>query len=672
MPTLAMLGFLALWMAWGAVAAVGLPVLAHLLSKTRYREVVFPAARLVQQAVAATSRIETPRHRLLMLLRWLVLMLLVLAFMRPQWVPDAKAGGDSEQGIALVLLIDASASMQRVQDGATLYDRALREAQQLIDQLDPTRDVAAVIAVDDTPASLLPEATAQFSLLRKRLVANEPGYTHANWSAAVANALRLLDDEARAVRVVTLSDQQGSQPDLSFLAYGKPDAGIGHVRLAGPTDNIAIRLVDIRPYPAIAGRPVSATVEVRHFGDQPTTIQLSARFTGQTVEQSLALAPGETRRTTFQLPAANGEREVIEITLDTPDAIQADNITGAILPIQSETRALIVHDANANAASIAKRLATLLNPGEVAGVTLPEVDALAIADAQAVLASADPASLRTVVLINQDPLPDVLSQSLESYAQAGGGVVQFVTDDATNPGQTTTASAIDFDLQPLHLFEGPARAGLASLPWPGVSNSAIDAGARPILIDELERVIVAEMLRGRGRLIAINAALSAEPGGLLAQPAFVVLFNELCRYASPGLALPPPPKPGEPIPNVLRNAAQILVADGADPEAAVFTAPGPYAAMDQSGLVTDLIYVTLDPEESDTRMPTIWNNASAGINSDAAPSSDGSGSATALRDNPIELWPYLVFVVLGLVATESLLLRRFAGPRSGETQGGVA
>lgn len=655
-----MIGFVSPWMAWGALAAVGLPVSAHLLSKTRYREVVFPAARLVQQAVFATSRIETPRHRLLMLLRCLILLLLVLVFMRPQWTPDARAI-DDEQGIALILLIDASASMKRAADGATLYDRAQREAQRLLGQLDPARDVAAVIRVDHAPASLLPEATAQFSLLAERLNSTQPGYTHTNWPAAIALAQRLTRDEPRAVRLVTFSDQQGEQPAI--------DAD--HIPIPGPIDNTAIRLVDVRPYPAIQGQPITATVEVRHFGDQPLTAQLVAAIAANTSTQSLEVKTGATRRFELQLDPIQ-EGALLQITLDSPDAISADNITGAWLPVQTQTRALVVHDASNASATIAKRFATLLNPGEVAGVTLPTVQTLGVNEVQAALASADAATLRTIVLINQGQLPDALSQSLETYAQAGGGVIQFVSDAAVDPSRSTTASGIDFDLEPLRLFEGPARAGLAALPWPGVGNTPIDERAMPILMDELERVIVAEMPRERGRLIAINAALSPEPGGLLAQPAFVVLFNELCRYASPGPALPVPVKPGEPIPPQLLNAAQIETPNDADATADRYTAPGAYAALNLRGEIEAVAWAQLALDESDTRGQSDWSRTPVVTNSAAVQPGVSDGLAASLRQNPIELWPYFVLAMLGLVATESLLLRRFSGPRAAVLQGGVA
>ncbi|MBX2853054.1 MAG: BatA domain-containing protein [Phycisphaeraceae bacterium] len=670
-PALALVGFVAPWMAWGAAVAVGLPILAHLLSRTRYKEVAFPAARLVKQAVAATSRIETPRHRLLMLLRWLVLLVLVLAFMRPQWTPKALAG-EKEQGIALVLLVDASASMQRAAGGATLYDRALREAQRLIDQLDPSRDVAAVVRVDHAPASLLPETTAQISLLSDRLIGTKPGYTHANWAGALATAQRLVVGEPRTVRLITISDQQGEQPGTSAALAEQHSTPVDHVRIEGPTDNTSVRIVDVRPYPAIAGQPVTATAEAQHYGESTVSLRLACRFGLSQINREITLEPRTSQRVDFTLPAAAGGRELIQIRLDQADEMPSDNLTGRALSVQERTAALVIHDPSAASEAIAPRLATLLNPGRIEGVTLPSVETMPIAEAERAIQSADPTLLRTVVLVNVSALPDVLSQSLEAYARAGGGVVQFVIDDDAT-GQTTTAAGVNFDLGPLRIFEGPARAGLAALRWQGVGNAPIDQRATPILMDEQERVIVAEMQRGRGRLIAINATLTPEPGGLLAEPSFVVLFNELCRYASPGPALPEPARPGDAIPARLLNADRFVVAKNADPDATVFTAPGRYAGMDGSGFVQELVFVELDPSESDTSTPPVWSAAHQSDANNTAPSDWPAGSKAApLRDNPIELWPYLVLGVLGLAACESLLLWRFAGTARSAMQGGAA
>ena len=659
-PCVAMIGFVSPWMAWGTVAAVGLPVLAHLLSKTRYREAVFPAARLVQQAISATSRIETPRHRLLMLLRFLVLMLLVLAFMRPQWTPDAKAI-DEQQGIALVLLIDASASMQRSADGATLYDRAAQQAQRLLDQLDPTRDVAAVIRVDHAPASLLPEPTAQLSLLSERLSATDPGYTHTNWPAAIALAQRLTRDEQRTLRVITLSDQQGEQPD----------AALDHIRINGPTDNTAVRLVDVRPYPPIAGRPITAETELTHFGDQPRTVQLRASLRDTTQTQSLILQPGESRRIvlTFEPPAEG--QATLRVSINAGDAIAADDSAGISMKVRDGWRARVLYD-RPETKSLAEQFATMLRPGEVEGLALPTVQIDTLDNALQRLNQADPAELRTVVTISTRQLDPATQQAVISYVERGGGVVGLTVYIPATNKPPMIAGAIDFSLEPLRVFEGPARAGLAALTWPYASPWPLGGGGVHLLQSADGTPLVHETTIGRGRRIALASHFSLAQGGLLAEPAFVVLFNELCRYASPGPAVPAPAKPGDPIPTRLLDAAQTVVAEGADVDAKVFTAPGPYGGMDESGFVTELMFAELDPDESDTRTPSTWLSATASSNTAAAESNSSTAIAASLRDNPIELWPYFVLGVLGLVATESLLLRRFAGPRPMSAQGGAA
>lgn|GEM_PF-2469329 len=668
---LAMLSFVAPWMAVGAVAAVGLPLLAHLLSRTKYREVTFPAARLVQKAVAATSRIEHPRHRLLMLLRWMILLLLVIAFMRPQWLPEAKAR-DHADGVALVVLIDASASMQRTIDGATLYERAVREAQTLMSGLDPSRDVAAVIRVDRQGQSLLPEPTAQLSLLSDRLRETQPGYTSADWSRALATAQRQIKIAQRPGTVITISDQQAEAPGLEDDTDTSPISSLRHVRIDGPTENTAVRLVDLHPYPPIAGQPITATVDVNHFGNQPRTTSLTASLGDTTTERTLTLSPGSSQRIELRLPTPNASSATLRVTLDSQDAIQSDNTTGIPLSLQSNARVMIVHDASPASFALAKRVATLVNPGEVPGTALPTVDLNSASEAIAKLKVADASSLRTVILLNAANMPEALSPALEAYCQSGGGVVQFVADP-TDRNQTTTAANIDFSLPALRVFEGPARGGLAALEWPGVDNAPLNEQAKPLLVDTEGRTIIAALNRSRGRVVAINAVLSTGPGGLLAEPAFVVLFNELCRYASPGPALPDPIRPGDPMPSTLQDAEQKRFPTNANLSTAIYSAPGQYAGVDPRGSMVDERWVELDPAESDTTSGPAWVSPEGGGASATDPSTPSSADlAHTIRPNPTELWPYLVLSVLLLVASESLLLARFAGARRPAGQGGAA
>ncbi len=679
---LAMLTFVSPWWAAGAVLAVALPLVAHLLSRAKYREVLYPATRLVRQAVEQTTRIERPRHRLLMLLRWLLLLLVVLAFMRPRWLPQAEANSD-RRGVCLIVLIDASASMHRVEDGATLYERALRRADDLLNDLDPSRDAASVVRVGREPAPVLPGPTTDLTRLRGALNSTRPTYESADWAAGVAAAQRIAGQGDRRARILVISDQQGDGPGFPLESSALSGVSIGHIRIDGPADNTAVRLIDVSPYPPIANRPVTATVGIDHFGDQPRMLRLSATLGGAEAQRMAAFGPGISRLVEFELPAGPPGAKRLRIGFDANDALAFDDMTGRVLDVQDSSEVLVIHGAGDSSAVLASRIAATLNPTGDAGTGLPRVRLAEPDTAASLLEAADPSRLRTAVLLSAKLADEALGRAVQAYLNRGGGVVVFIADVRHAARQTamplpllitanagyseidTPAASIDFQGEPLRIFEGPGRAGLASLVWPGVDPARADPGSERLLRGEDDTPIVVAQSHGRSRLIAINTSLSPGPGGLLAEPAFVVLFNELCRYASPGPVLPPAAHPGDPIPEAPDQAQQIVRPDDTDSGTSKLTAPGVYAALDDSGRLIGGVFVELDPAESDPRTGDNWvdrDGTAVGSPKGAAPT---SASLATQRVPPIELWPYLVVGALLLAGGESLLLGRFASPKGG-------
>lgn len=671
---LAMLTFLSPWWAAGALGAIGLPLLAHLLSKTRYREVWFPATRLVREATVQTTRIERPRHRLLMLLRWLLLLMVVVAFMRPRWLPDAQAT-DNQSGVAFIVLIDSSASMQRTADGATLYERALREADTLIAALDPARDVAAVIRVDRTPQSLLPETTAQLQTLRDQLLATNAGYETADWDSAVSAANRLAQSTSRRPQLVVISDQQGQGPRDALSDSPLAGVKVHHLRIDGPTDNTAIRLIDIRPFPPALGQSLTAIIEATHFGEQSASFKLNASLGSSKTSRALTLKPGGKQLIELTLPSPPPGQALLRLAIDRKDLIDSDNTAGILLAVDARSRALVLHADNPDVQALAGRVAKLINPGDTADQSLPSVETAPVSGAAERIATADARRLRTIVLLQpgNTPLAEPLTKAITSYTQRGGGVIHFLTPSSTSRAaqpatRSVYASAIDFSLGPLRVFEGPSRAGLANLAWPGVDRNSVSGQNEPILITTDGREIVFADTRQRGRVVTINADVSGKVGGLLAEPMFVVLFNELRRYASPGPAMPAPFSPGQALPPRLRDAPRRSLPSGVNADTSRVDKPGAYLAIDDDGEVTAGLFAQLDPAESDTRRAPDWSaRESTSSNADSASATQGQALASAFAPPHVELWPYFVFSALLLAAGESLLLYRFA-----HGQGGVA
>src|SRR6187401_2445266 len=106
-----------------AMAAVALPILAHLLFRRRSRPVDLGTLRFLKIAVRQDSRRRWVKRWILLALRISCVVLLVLLFARP-YRAEAVGGGDT--GLT-VILIDRSASMDRKRDGERLVELALRK-----------------------------------------------------------------------------------------------------------------------------------------------------------------------------------------------------------------------------------------------------------------------------------------------------------------------------------------------------------------------------------------------------------------------------------------------------------------------------------------------------------------------------------------------------------------
>src|SRR5262249_39472157 len=94
----------------GAILA-GVPVLVHLVRRTRARREPFPSLMFLKKIEQKTIRRRTIRNLLLLALRCLALLLLALAFARP-YLPSLVSSANADQKTAIVIVVDTSYSMR--------------------------------------------------------------------------------------------------------------------------------------------------------------------------------------------------------------------------------------------------------------------------------------------------------------------------------------------------------------------------------------------------------------------------------------------------------------------------------------------------------------------------------------------------------------------------------
>src|SRR5436305_1718604 len=114
------------WML-GALAAVGLPIMIHFLTRARPRRIIFPPFKFLAEACAGQQAMHRLRTIVLLTLRTLAVLALVLLFTRPFLKPSGP-GNTADAARRVVLILDASLSMRGVQRGMPLFSRAQAEA----------------------------------------------------------------------------------------------------------------------------------------------------------------------------------------------------------------------------------------------------------------------------------------------------------------------------------------------------------------------------------------------------------------------------------------------------------------------------------------------------------------------------------------------------------------
>src|ERR671930_789644 len=225
----------------GALAAVILPVLAHLLFRRRSRPVDLGTLRFLKVAVRQDTRRRWLKRYLLLALRLACVVLLVLLFARP-FRAEFVGGGDA--GLT-VLLIDRSASMARQRDGLRLIDHAVRELPEVVARV-PARSRVEVAWFDMKAEPVGSSEDGRLSLASLEAPAALTGGTDfaaaLTWAAARCAAAR----GGGPLAVHVLTDLQrtgfGSLEDFTF-----PKDIPLHVWDVGPAGAGNVAVTEVRP-----------------------------------------------------------------------------------------------------------------------------------------------------------------------------------------------------------------------------------------------------------------------------------------------------------------------------------------------------------------------------------------------------------------------------------------
>lgn len=285
----------------GLSAAV-IPIVLHLINRARFRRIEWGAMLFLE-----TNRPHLiDRSRMtgygLLFLRVAGLGIIATALARPVFWSDAIS--PSGASVAMVIVLDRSASMTHPEYGSSRFELARRMALNLIGQL-KKGDQAGVVSLGENEESDIP-LTNDLQEVASQLASMQPGNGFADHAEGVRRAEKLIRSAASARAIIVLiGDRQASA--WQNLALLKSEL-ISNTRIValpvGSTDNtnIWIESVDLVNPPAIVGQETRFSVRIRNDtskarSDLPVTILLDDQVLAQ---QKVGLLPRTSR--TVEIP----------------------------------------------------------------------------------------------------------------------------------------------------------------------------------------------------------------------------------------------------------------------------------------------------------------------------------------------------------------------------------
>ncbi len=315
--------------------AAALPVVIVFYLLKRKRVVKLVSSTLLWQKYLAETQASSPfqrlRHNWLLILQLLLLTLVILALARPFFATPTRMGR------LLVVILDASASMQSTDESPSRFEAARAEALKWVSSL------------HDNDQMVILQAAANTQVLQSP-TSNKPALRRALQTCAVTDGPTRLTEALKLAETLT-HDQ--AQAEIHLFSDGAA-AGLNEFenkglrlvyhRVGRRGDNVGIVSLDVRAHPEDATRR-ALYASIVNFSTNAQQSELELRFDDRLLEtRPLSLKPKEVSPQIFT--ASQARDGIFNLKLTLKDDLAADNQASIISLLPQPVKVLLVSRGN--------------------------------------------------------------------------------------------------------------------------------------------------------------------------------------------------------------------------------------------------------------------------------------------------------------------------------------
>jgi hypothetical protein len=640
----------------GALLAVAIPIVVHLVQRDRRRVVEFPSLMFLRKIPTQAVRRQAIRHWPLLAIRALAFILLALAFARPfaGGASGAAAGGGDRD---VVLLLDRSLSMGY----GDRWARAQAEARTIIAGLAPGD--RGTLALFDTEVEFGVRSASERAALTLAVDRATPGAGATRIGAAIRAASGQIETSDLPRReIVLISDFQRSSWDRSSAMGLPPGVAFRTISVAEPSSsNTAVAGLTFERVPVAGGDRVTTTARLANWGaSAAANRELLLEVDGHRVD-SVRVDLGAHSVTTRTLApfTVSGTPARVTARLEA-DALPADNVFVAVVLPGGRVPVVVIESSNPSP-DASLYLARAIGVGVDPAFDVTVVRADRVTSAQ--IASA------AVIVLNDTRVPTgAAARALDTAVRNGAGLLVALGDRSSwgsddpdlLPGtlgtmvdrsgtRGGTLGFVEYSHPVFEIFSTPRSGDLSAarvfryrlLTSPRTVLARFDDGA----------VALAERRVERGTVLAWSSSLDSHWNDLALKPVFVPFVLQALTH----LARYEPPRPwvtvGDQAPGAKAGTGEERA------RASVVTATGFHEV--REGDTTTVFAVNADPAESDLSSldPADLDAAvrGAGGETDLAARRELTGAEQERRQS---VWWYLLAVGLLLLVLDGIVASR--------------
>ncbi len=555
------------WLLIGALGA-SLPVLIHLIGRRRAPVVHFAAFDFLLAVNKRLARRERLRQFLLLLLRTLAILALVAAAARP--MPFQSAIHNEVQK-RVVIVLDASASMGFVHESESLLEHAKSQVAEIISHLQPGDGVTLVVAGNEIEMPFK-APTVDHSALLRALENVALGTQSADLGSAIEKGISSLEEDGSGVSILVVSDLAANSfeqlrpttmeplPELKLIDVLKREK-------LRSLPNLAINSLNIELSQHSAFERVFQ-IGVKNYGHQAVHRQVVELVLDGEIKQRgfIDLGPAESGEksmtVTFDGPGAY--RGTIRLATDSTQGFVTDNEVSFVVEVAKGIRVLAVNGdprmtPYEDELFFVERALEVLPAGESPiELEIVEHEELVSVRVQEHIKT----KIDVVILANIRELKPIVVDALESFVEAGGGLLITLGDqisfektneelggvlphpirdfhqayDPIAESRALGVGDVDWDHPVLRGLGTSFEESIASSETRGYFNLSTGAKGktRTLLRFDNGAPALLEGVGQRGRVVLLTTTLDLDQSNLVLKSGFPPLLQRLCRYLGGG------------------------------------------------------------------------------------------------------------------------------------------